>query len=104
MHCKNIAKHHYKNVKNYTSSGQIIYNQKTSYAIPFGIGYKSKLYSTLAFAIETKFRYTFEDDLDFVSKKTPNVTIEGTGNDWYMFTGISLIYTFGRPACFSNGL
>jgi hypothetical protein len=94
----------YKNVKDYTSSGQIIYGQKTSYAIPFGIGYKSKLYGTLAFAIETKFRYTFEDDLDFVSIKTPNVKLEGTGNDWYMFTGVSLIYTFGRPACFSNRL
>ena len=93
----------YKGVKNYTPSGQIIYNKKTSYAIPFGIGYKSKLYSTLAFAIETKFRYTFEDDLDFVSNKTPLVNIEGTGNDWYMFTGFSLIYTFGRPPCFSKG-
>lgn len=94
----------YKNVKSHTPSGQIIYGQKTSYAIPFGIGYKSKLYSTLAFAFETKFRYTFEDDLDFISNKTPNINIEGTGNDWYMFTGFSLIYTFGRPACFSNGL
>lgn len=94
----------YKNVKSHTPSGQIIYGQKTSYAIPFGIGYKSKLYSTLAFAFETKFRYTFEDDLDFISNKTPNINIEGTGNDWYMFTGFSLIYTFGRPACFTNGL
>ena len=94
----------YKNVKSHTSSGQKIYGQKTSYAIPFGIGYKSKLYSTLAFAFETKFRYTFEDDLDYASNKTPNINIEGTGNDWYMFTGVSLIYTFGRPACFTNGL
>jgi hypothetical protein len=94
----------YKNVKSHTLSGQIIYGQKTSYAIPFGIGYKSKLYSTLAFAFETKFRYTFEDDLDFISNKTPNINIEGTGNDWYMYTGFSLIYTFGRPACFTNGL
>jgi len=93
----------YQNVKSHAASGEIIYGRKTSYAIPFGIGYKSKLYSTLAFAIETKFRYTFEDDLDFVSNKTPLVNVEGTGNDWYMFTGFSLIYTFGRPPCFSKG-
>ena len=61
----------YQNVKSHAASGEIIYGRKTSYAIPFGIGYKSKLYSTLAFAIETKFRYTFEDDLDFSIKNYP---------------------------------
>ena len=94
----------YTNVKSVTATGQINYGNKTSYAIPFGIGYKSKLYGTLAFAIEAKFRYTFEDDLDFVNNNTPNINLEGTGNDWYMFTGFSLIYTFGRPACYTDGL
>ena len=28
----------------------------------------------------------------------------GTNRDWYMFTGISLIYTFGRPSCYTKGL
>ena len=84
---------------------------KTSYAIPFGIGYKSKLYGTLAFAVEAKFRYTFEDDIDSeIYDNTDNIpttinaNLQGTGNDWYMFTGVSLIYTFGRPACYTNGL
>ena len=94
----------YTNVESHSASGQIVYGNKTSYAIPFGIGYKSKLYGTLAFAFEAKFRYTFEDDIDFVSNNTPNVNLEGTGNDWYMFTGFSLIYTFGRPACYTDGL
>ena len=74
--------------------------KKPTLAIPFGIGYKSKLSGTLAFAVEAKFRYTFEDDLDYVSNKTTNLTLEGTGNDWYMFTGFSLIYTFGQPPCY----
>ena len=56
-----------------------IYGRKTSYAIPLGIGYKSKLYGTLAFAIETKFRYTFEDDLDFVSNKN---TVSKCRRNW----------------------
>ncbi|WP_299059978.1 DUF6089 family protein [uncultured Polaribacter sp.] len=93
----------YTNVESYTTT-EINYGKKTSFAIPFGMGYKSKLSSNLAFAIEGKFRYTFEDDLDFVSNKTPNLFLEGTGNDWYMYTGISLIYTFGRPACYTKGL
>lgn len=94
----------YTNVKSHSNPGQIIFGNKTSYAIPFGIGYKSKLYGTLAFALEAKIRYTFEDDLDYTNRETPNVILEGTGNDWYMFTGFSLIYTFGRPACYAKGL
>ena len=93
----------YKNVDSYTSTS-VKYGNKTSYAIPFGIGYKSKLTNSLAFSLEAKFRYTFEDDLDFVTDQRPNTYLEGTGNDWYMFTGVSLIYTFGRPACYTNGL
>ncbi|MCI2229024.1 DUF6089 family protein [Polaribacter sp. MSW13] len=93
---------------NYVSSepqpGQFNYSKKTSYAIPFGVGYKSKLYGTLAFSIEAKFRYTFEDDLDYSTNKIPALNFGGNSNDWYMFTGVSLIYTFGRPSCYTDGL
>ncbi|MCL7764273.1 DUF6089 family protein [Polaribacter sp. Z014] len=100
-----LAVFNYTNVKTYLPTGKVDkLGKKTSLAIPFGFGYKSKLFGTLAFAIEAKFRYTFEDDLDYLSTDTPNVNLEGTGNDWYMFTGVSLIYTFGRPACYTNGL
>ena len=98
-----LAGFNYDNVDSYTATGTPIFGNKTSIAIPIGFGFKSKLYRKLAFSIETKFRYTFEDDLDFISNDTPNVNIEGTGNDWYMFTGVSLIYTFGRPACYKDG-
>lgn len=81
---------------------------KYSVAIPFGIGYKSKLFGLLAFSVETKFRYTFVDDLDInytsaTAANAANAKFEGTGNDWYMYTGFSLIYTFGRPACYKKG-
>ncbi|QXP65614.1 DUF6089 family protein [Polaribacter sp. AHE13PA] len=100
-----LAVFNHTNVSSYLPTGGIEkLGKKTSLAIPFGFGYKSKLYGTLAFAIEAKFRYTFEDDLDYLSNDTPNVNLDGTGNDWYMFTGVSLIYTFGRPACYTNGL
>ncbi len=78
---------------------------KYSVAIPCGIGYKSKLFRRLAFSVETKFRYTFTDDLDsnFNRGANPNAKFEGTDNDWYMYSGFSLIYTFGRPACYKKG-
>ena len=77
---------------------------KTVLALPIGIGFKSKLIGNLAFSLETKFRYTFEDDLDFISENNLDLNIEGNSNDWYMFTGVSIIYTFGRPSCYTKGL
>ncbi|WP_171032290.1 type IX secretion system protein PorG [Polaribacter aestuariivivens] len=99
-----LAAFNYKTPESEPQPRQYIYSNKTSYAIPFGVGFKSKLYGTLAFSVETKIRYTFEDDLDYSTSRIPSLDFEGTGNDWYMFTGFSLIYTFGRPACYTQGL
>tara|TARA_R110002049_G_scaffold97734_4_gene238016 strand:+ start:2802 stop:3479 length:678 start_codon:yes stop_codon:yes gene_type:complete len=99
-----LAAFNYSYVKGQNTAGDDLFDKKTSFAIPIGIGFKSKLAGNFAFAIETKFRYTFEDDLDFASENNTSFNIEGNSNDWYMFTGISLIYTFGRPACYTPGL
>ena len=79
------------------------YAQKTKFAVPIGIGFKSLLSGAFAFAFETKIRYTFADDLDTISGSNRALKIEGNGNDWYVFTGASLIYTFGRPSCYAQG-
>lgn len=84
------------------TSGDFVYTRNTSLALPIGIGFKSKIYGKLAFAIETRVRYTFKDDLDYSTPEFPQLDYGGTGNDWYMFTGVSLVYTFGRPACYSS--
>ena len=99
-----LAAFNYKSPLIETSPNQYLFTNKTSYSIPFGIGYKSKLYRALAFAIEAKFRYTFEDDLDYSTSRIPSLDFGTNGKDWYMFTGVSLVYTFGRPACYTNGL
>ncbi|MAD96149.1 MAG: hypothetical protein CMB99_02370 [Flavobacteriaceae bacterium] len=82
---------------------QYEFQSKTSFTAPIGVGFKSKLVDNLAFAIEAKFRYTFEDDLDYTTTTIPNLNFGGNGKDWYMFTGVSFIYTFGRPPCYTNG-
>lgn len=99
-----LAAFNYSFIIGKDATGQEIFEKKTSIAIPFGVGFKSKLFGNFAISIETKFRYTFEDDLDYVSENSLDYNIEGNSNDWYMFTGGSLIYTFGRPACYSEGL
>ncbi len=97
-----FAAFNYQTPQSVTSVGGVVYTDKTSYAIPFGIGYKARLMYHLAFAIEAKARYTFEDDLDYSTSRFPSLNFGGKGNDWYFFTGVSLVYTFGRPACYAD--
>ncbi len=97
-----LAAFNYQRVNDISSNGTVSYTDKSSVAIPFGIGYKSKIYGKLAMAIEARFRYTFEDDLDYTTAQFPSLNFGGKSKDWYMFTGVSLVYTFGRPACYSD--
>lgn len=98
-----LAAYNYKYIASEPQPDQYVYKTKNSFTIPFGIGLKSKLIGPLAFAIETKFRYSIEDDLDYTTETIPKLNIGGNNSDWYAFTGISLIYTFGRPACYTTG-
>ena len=78
------------------------FTRNTSVSIPLGIGYKTKIIEKIAFAVETTIRYTFTDELDYTTNRFPQLNFGGTSNDWYMFSGVSLVYTFGRPACFTD--
>ncbi len=71
-----------------------------SFTMPVGIGFKGRLTDNIAFAIEAGVRFTFKDDLDFTTSKVNNLNFGGTGNDHYVFTGISLVYAFGRSVCY----
>jgi len=97
-----IVGFNYSHIISETVPNQYNFKNKTSYTIPFGLGFKSKLIHNIAFAVETKVSYTFEDDLDFTTSKIPSLNFVGESNDWYVFTGISIVYTFGRPACYSE--
>lgn len=85
---------------------------KRGLAIPFGMGYKLKFHEKFAFAIEARARYTFTDELDDSQFVLENNTIGATNdnvkyhnpktNDWYFFSGASIVYTFGSPSCCSK--
>lgn len=91
---------------------RVNYENERSLAIPFGIGFKRQLFRNIAFALETRWQYAFKDNIDdssFIAENLlPNTLSEkskfnnNTTNDWYTFTGISLVYTFGRPACYTT--
>lgn len=85
-----------------------------NFTVPFGIGYKRKLAPNVGIAIETSFRYTFKDDIDGYPtynivdvEGNPvdvngNIQINPDNNDWYVFTGITIVYAFGREGCYTG--
>lgn len=100
-------------------------NLKINYSIPFGIGYKYKFNWNWIIATEVGFRTTFIDYLDKGIVEQKDLSFIGKGfederekieiikkhtaeigdnrkNDWNVFTGLTLTYTFGRPACFCD--
>lgn len=84
-----------------------------NFVLPFGLGYKTKLARNVGIAFETSFRYTFKDDIDgYPTYDTMldgnpvdingNIQINPDNNDWYVFTGITIVYAFGRPGCYTG--
>jgi hypothetical protein len=73
-------------------------------AIPMTIGVKSNLFDHWVLGIEVGARYTFTDNLDGSNPKNKNLETLKFGNinsnDWYVFSGITLTYTFGNKPCY----
>lgn len=79
-------------------------NQKEgSFAIPMTVGAKYRLSQFLILGAEIGARYTFTDNLDGSNPEGSNFEQFRFGNilsdDWYVFTGFTLTYTFGRKPC-----
>lgn len=82
------------------------YKEKTgsTIAIPMIVGIKSNLSRRFVVGIEVGARYTFTDNLDGNNPSAENLQPYRFGNvnntDWYLFSGISLTYTFGEKPCY----
>ncbi len=84
------------------------YNGHNTFAIPMTFGVKTAITKRFILAAEITAKYTFTDDLDgsnpvrdkseFENLKFGNIN----SNDWYVFTGITLTYTFGKNPCFCS--
>ncbi|MBZ9777749.1 DUF6089 family protein [Psychroflexus sp. CAK8W] len=80
----------------------------SNFAIPLVFGVKGTLSRHWILAAEFGARYTFTDNLDgsapdeIVSPPIYPTFGNSNMNDWYMFTGITLTYTFGRKPCYCN--
>ena len=76
----------------------------TSLVIPFGLGYKMRLAENIGIAFETSFRYTLKDNIDGNNHNllAPYNFGNPNSDDWYVFTGITVVYAFGRPGCYTG--
>lgn len=79
-------------------------NSSWAYGIPMAIGFKSNFLGNLILGVEVGARYTFSDELDGSLPDSVNNQQYRFGNinnnDWYVFSGITLTYTFGENPCY----
>lgn len=92
--------HYFDGGGNYRSEN----TSNNAWGIPIVLGVKTTLTSHLILAAEVGARYTFSDELDGSMPNSENLAQFAFGNtnsnDWYVFTGITLTYTFGQKPCY----
>jgi outer membrane protein W len=75
-----------------------------SFAVPMTVGIKSNIATNLILAAEVGARYTLTDNIDGSNPKNKNLESLRFGNinnnDWYVFSGVTLTYTFGNKPCY----
>ena len=68
------------------------------------VGIKSNIFPKLILGVEIGARYTFADDIDGSNPTNDNLQSLKFGNinsnDWYVFSGFTLTYTFGEKPCY----
>ncbi|MFT4790998.1 MAG: hypothetical protein ACI9KR_000611 [Arcticibacterium sp.] len=78
-------------------------SKKTSFALPLIFGAKARVGSSTILGAEIGVRFTFTDNLDGSNPINSNFAANSFGdinnNDWYVFSGITITYTFTRKPC-----
>jgi outer membrane protein W len=79
-------------------------NIASSIAIPMTVGIKSNISRSLIIALEVGARYTFTDNIDGSNPNGDSLPKFGNinNNDWYVFSGVTLTYTFGEKQCYCS--
>jgi hypothetical protein len=90
---------------NYFDAAQLqnLNQREGGISIPMTVGAKARLNQFLILGAEVGARYTFTDNLDASNPEKSNFEEFRFGNifsdDWYVFSGVTLTYTFGRKPC-----
>jgi hypothetical protein len=78
-----------------------------AWGIPIAVGYKTTITDKFILSLEIGARATFSDEIDGSVPDNPDLFDAFSfgninNNDFYVFTGFTLTYTFGRNPCFCN--
>lgn len=82
------------------------YDSALEFSIPAIVGIKFSINNSFILSFETGFRYSLTDNIDGsnpIGQFENDVLVkhgEIYNNDWYVFTGLALSYTFGRQPCY----
>ena len=97
------------NHPNFAFYNNEILDEKTSsfaIGIPIVLGFKKTVTDRVIIAVEVGARYIFSDEIDGSEPDAIEYEILRFGNfnnnDWYVFSGLTLTYTFGRKPCYCN--
>lgn len=72
-------------------------------AIPMTVGIKTRIARHWVLGVEAGARYTFTDNLDGSNPENQALAFGNLeSNDWYVFTGLTLTYTFGQKPCYCS--
>ncbi|AUP78856.1 type IX secretion system protein PorG [Flavivirga eckloniae] len=78
-----------------------------AFGIPMVAGFKASFIDNIVLGIEIGARYTFTDGLDGSISDSQQRQQYRFGNinnnDWYVFSGLTLTYTFGENPCYCPG-
>lgn len=97
------------NHPNFYYSNNRLVSEKTrsnAFGIPIALGLKVTLTEHVIFGMEIAAHYTFSDEIDGSEPDSDQLKYLKFGNfnntDWYVFSGFTLTYTFGRNPCFCS--
>ena len=94
---------YFRNHDSYLNSDILVIKKSSgNLAIPITLGIKSNVLPHIILALEVGARYTFTDNLDGSNPQDDNLIKFGNinNNDWYVFSGMTLTYTFGNKPCY----
>ncbi len=88
--------------RRFQGAGQVDMGKKGSFSIPMTIGVKKNISRFFVIGAEIGARYTFTDNLDGSNAEGyENISFGNVeSNDWYVFSGITFTYMFGRKPCY----
>ncbi|PTX44414.1 hypothetical protein C8P64_0393 [Christiangramia gaetbulicola] len=94
-------------LKNGRANNLVNEGSNFEFAIPMVMGYKEAVTEHIIGAFEIGARYTLTDNLDgswpeeYLGRREPSAEFGNRNtNDWYVFTGITFTFTFGRKPCY----